>query len=88
MEVAPYLPGSEAVLEGNKLSITFDKIFNKNMIGKNRANTTIIKDAVDELYGTDCEISVYSNDTPSSGGDYFEEKIKQAEELGIKLEIE
>jgi DNA polymerase-3 subunit gamma/tau len=88
MEVAPYLLGSKAVLEGNKLSISFDKTFNKNMIGKNRSNTTIIKNAVDELYGTDCEIGIYSNVAPASGGDYFEEKKKQAEALGVKLEIE
>ena len=88
IEVAPYLPGSTAVLEGDILSVIFTKVFNKNMISSNRSNLTIIKTAVDELYGTDCEISVYSNDSPASGDDYFNEKAKQAEALGITLEIE
>jgi len=76
------------VLEGDILSVIFTKVFNKNMISSNRSNLTIIKTAVDELYGTDCEISVYSNDNPASGDDYFNEKAKQAEALGITLEIE
>lgn len=88
MEVAPYLPGSSATLSGNELSITFIKEFNKNMIGKSRSNKAIIKEAVDVLYGTDCEVNVYSGGTTVSGGDYFEEKARQAEALGVKLEIE
>lgn len=88
IEVSPYLPGSTAVLEGNALSITFTKAFNKNMISNNRNNIALIKSAVDELYGTDCEINLYSNDNPVSGDDYFDEKAKQAEALGITLEIE
>lgn len=88
MEVAPYLPGSSATLMGNQLTITFIKEFNKNMIGRSRANIAIIKEAVDNMYGSDCEINVFSGGSTVSGGDYFEEKTKQAEALGIKLEIE
>ncbi len=88
IEVSPYLPGSTATLEGDVLSISFTKAFTKNMISSNRTNMTIIKSAVDELYGTDCEINIYSNDVPAAGDDYFDEKVKQAEALGITLEIE
>ena len=49
---------------------------------------SITKAAVDKMYSTDCSISVFSGGTTVSGGDYFEEKTKQAEALGIKLEIE
>ncbi len=88
MEVAPYLPGSSATLAGNELSITFIKDFNKKMIGGSRANIDIIKEAVDKMYDSDCEVNVYSGGTTVSGGDFFEEKAKQAEALGVKLEIE
>ncbi|MCD6323037.1 MAG: DNA polymerase III subunit gamma/tau [Clostridiales bacterium] len=88
MEVAPYLPGSSATLAGNELSITFIKDFNKNMIGGSRGNIAIIKEAVDKMFRTDCEVNIYSGGTTVSGGDFFEEKAKQAEALGVKLEIE
>jgi len=88
MEVAPYLHGSSATLAGNELSITFIKDFNKKMISGSRANIDIIKEAVDKMYGSDCEVNAYSGGTTVSGGDFFEEKAKQAEALGVKLEIE
>lgn len=89
IEVAPFLNGSTAKLENNVLSVCFANNFNKNYIFKDRQKTTIIKKAVDEMYGGDFEISLFCDAVASPGNDDFEDNArKAAEALGVKLEIE
>jgi DNA polymerase-3 subunit gamma/tau len=89
IDVAPYLNGSAARLENNVLSINFQSNFNKNFIAKDRKKIKILKDAVDEIYGGDFEVSLFCDASSSLGKDDFEDNArKAAEALGIKLEIE
>ena len=89
IEVAPYLNGSAAKIENNVLCINFPSHFNKNFISKDRKKIKILKDAVDEMYDGDFEVSMFCDTASSVGEDDFEDNArKAAEALGIKLEIE
>jgi len=89
VEVAPFLNGSSARLENNTLCVDFSNNFNKNYISKDRNKVSILKKAVDEMYGGDFEINLYCDAVSSAGSDDFEQNArKAAEALGIKLEIE